>query len=60
MTARVVYDRRVLDQLPAGVRIREIGVTGREFITDKHPGRLWYGATPCTTHALEMPVEVIE
>lgn len=58
MTTRVVFEDSALWKLPAGSVIRELGTLGRVFRTDSTPGRLWHGATMCTVHVLDMPVEV--
>ena len=56
--SRVVYNTHALHTLPAGTTLRELGVMGRTFITDRMPGRIWFGNTMCTVNALDMPVEV--
>ncbi|MCD2099605.1 hypothetical protein QNA24_30010 [Rhodococcus qingshengii] len=57
-SSRVYYNTHALYQLPANTTMRELGVMGRTFITDKTPGRIWHGTTLCTVNALDMPVEV--
>ncbi|EKT83072.1 hypothetical protein Mbo4_045 [Rhodococcus phage Mbo4] len=54
----VVFDEQILWHLKPGTVVREIGKTGREFIVDTSPGRIWHGASLCRVGDLEMPVEV--
>lgn len=53
----VIFDDRVIRALPEGTRFVEI-CSGREFIVGSRPGILWRGTTRCSTHVLDLPVQV--
>lgn len=53
----VIFDDRIIRTLPEGTIFVEI-CSGREFVVGSRPGILWHGTTRCTTHVLDLPVQV--